>query len=165
MRSDAPPLRPATPWKQVLAPFTSSRTLRHVAGYALLTGLYAVLPALNEYTRFHALSDLPSQIHAALTLVLGWLLVFRTNTAYSRWWEARTLWGALVNCCRNLALKFARLLELPSTDRDALRGLITAFPYTLRDHLRGAASLEHLETVKAASTATYCASSTLNCRS
>ena len=36
---------------------------------------------------------------AALTILLG----FRTNSAYARWWEARTLWGALVNNSRSLA--------------------------------------------------------------
>jgi len=33
---------------------------------------------------------------------LSLLLVFRTNTAYSRWNEARTLWGGVVNSCRNV---------------------------------------------------------------
>ena len=33
---------------------------------------------------------------------LSLLLVFRTNTAYARWNEARTLWGGVVNTCRNL---------------------------------------------------------------
>ena len=29
------------------------------------------------------------------------MLVFRTNTAYDRWWEGRKQWGALVNVSRN----------------------------------------------------------------
>jgi predicted membrane chloride channel (bestrophin family) len=37
------------------------------------------------------------------SIVLGLLLVFRTNTAYERFWEGRKLWGALVNAIRNLA--------------------------------------------------------------
>ena len=36
-------------------------------------------------------------------LVLGLMLVFRTNTAYERFWEGRRLWGSLVNVSRNLA--------------------------------------------------------------
>lgn len=36
-------------------------------------------------------------------LVLGLLLVFRTNTAYDRFWEGRKLWGTLVNTVRNFA--------------------------------------------------------------
>jgi len=32
---------------------------------------------------------------------LGLLLVFRTNNAYNRWWEARILWGFTINRCRD----------------------------------------------------------------
>lgn len=35
---------------------------------------------------------------AAITIFLG----FRTNTSYGRWWEARTLWGGIVNKSRTL---------------------------------------------------------------
>ena len=40
-------------------------------------------------------------MHSILGFVLSLLVVFRTNTAYDRWWEGRKLWGALVN---NLSL-------------------------------------------------------------
>ena len=36
-------------------------------------------------------------MHSILGFVLSLLVVFRTNTAYDRWWEGRKLWGALVN--------------------------------------------------------------------
>ena len=35
---------------------------------------------------------------------LGALLVLRTNAGYERWWEARKLWGGIVNQSRNLAI-------------------------------------------------------------
>jgi putative membrane protein len=38
-----------------------------------------------------------------LSIVVGLLLVFRTNTAYDRYWEARKLWGNLTTVSRNLA--------------------------------------------------------------
>jgi putative membrane protein len=38
-----------------------------------------------------------------LVLLLGLLLVFRTNTAYERFWEGRKFWGSLVNNVRNLS--------------------------------------------------------------
>lgn len=34
--------------------------------------------------------------------VLGLVLVFRTNAGHDRWWEARKLWGGIVNSCRNV---------------------------------------------------------------
>ncbi|MDW9119470.1 bestrophin family ion channel, partial [Legionella pneumophila] len=37
------------------------------------------------------------------------------NRAYERWWEARTLWGQLVNASRNLAIKI-RILLSPNAD-------------------------------------------------
>lgn len=46
---------------------------------------------------------LPSQTSIVSSLVLGLLLVFRTNTAYERFWEGRKLWGVLVNTVRNLS--------------------------------------------------------------
>ena len=37
-----------------------------------------------------------TQMHTLLGFALSMLLVFRTNTAYDRWWEGRKLWGSLV---------------------------------------------------------------------
>src|SRR5262245_39383540 len=47
--------------------------------------------------------------------MLGLLLAFRVNAAYARWWEARQLWGQLVNESRNLALK-VRAYVAPAAD-------------------------------------------------
>jgi len=50
-------------------------------------------------------------MHGMLGFVISLLLVFRTNTAYDRWWEGRKLWGALVNNSRNFALKLAVIVK------------------------------------------------------
>ncbi len=123
------------PYSEVIKPITSSKTLAYVFLLALLAGLYALIPVVVELQRPSS-NQIPSQFHAALSLVLGWLLVFRTNTAYNRWWEARTLWGALVNASRNLALKLTKLGSLSEADRDAAQQLIVAFPVALKCHLR-----------------------------
>lgn len=44
-------------------------------------------------------------MHSLLGFVISMLLVFRTNTAYDRWWEGRRMWGDLVNNSRNLMMK------------------------------------------------------------
>jgi ion channel-forming bestrophin family protein len=36
--------------------------------------------------------------------ILGLLLVMRTNAGYERWWEARRLWGDIINQARTLAI-------------------------------------------------------------
>ncbi|OAI57027.1 hypothetical protein AYO47_08425 [Planctomyces sp. SCGC AG-212-M04] len=124
------------PIHDTLTPLTTSKTLGRVAIYSLLIGAYSLLAVWKENSSFKDIGDFPSQIHAALTLVLGWLLVFRTNAAYARWWEARTLWGALVNVSRNLALKLFELVSIPEESRKRFERLIVAFPRALRDHLR-----------------------------
>ena len=45
-------------------------------------------------------------------LALGFLIGFRNNHAYDRWWEARKLWGQLINENRNLCLKVRSLIEI-----------------------------------------------------
>lgn len=124
------------PVQSIYQPITSSRTLGYVFWIASLFGVYAILPVALELSPYGYVNEMPSEFHAALSLVLGWLLVFRTNTAYSRWWEARTLWGALVNACRNAALKFTQLGTLPAEQKSEARELLAAFPVALRCHLR-----------------------------
>jgi putative membrane protein len=124
------------PFRDVLLPLASSRTAIHVAGLAILVGVYSCLPILKEYTPLRDVGDIPSQFHAALSLVLGWLLVFRTNSAYARWWEARTLWGALVNASRNLSVKLRCLTPLNQDDAKFLAQTLASFPEALKDHLR-----------------------------
>jgi putative membrane protein len=130
-------------WEQMLEQ-GRSRTLGLVSIYAILVGLYSTLAVWKEYSSFSHLADTPAEIHAAITVVLGWLLVFRTNTAYARWWEARTLWGQLVNIARNTAIKTSQLVNLPEDSRQHIQRVLVAFPYVLRDHLRGESSIERV---------------------
>lgn len=74
-------------------------------------------------------------VHALLGFVISMLLVFRTNTAYDRWWEGRRLWGALVNNSRNLAIKVAVMIK-DKNDKELFRKLIPAFAYVLNKHLK-----------------------------
>lgn len=67
---------------------------------------------------------------------LGLLLVLRTNAGYDRWWEARKLWGGIVNASRNLVIT---ALE-HGPDDPAWRGLVArrtaAFAHSARRSLR-----------------------------
>ena len=61
-----------------------------------------------------------------IATVVGIFIVFRFNEAYQRWWEARTLWGALVNDSRSFAREIITLLtpdRVPSiaSDEDAAK--------------------------------------------
>eukprot|EP00877_Chromochloris_zofingiensis_P009929 jgi/Chrzof1/518/Cz01g18220.t1 len=71
------------------------------------------------------------------SFALSLLLVFRTNSSYARWLEARTLWGSLVNRCRNLIRQV--LMFIPPEEmalRAALVRWTIAFPKSLKVHLR-----------------------------
>lgn len=124
------------PFHDTVLPIAKSRTVGRVFLWSLLVGAYSCLAVYKEMTAYRDLGDVPSQIHAALSVVLGCLLVFRTNSAYNRWWEARTLWGSLVNTSRNLAIKLHQFLPLGVEQQELLRQLIVAFPVALKYHLR-----------------------------
>ncbi len=126
-------------------------TLGRISLYAGLVGLYSLIPVLKNhserllqalgFSEIHAdefvnLGDMSSDLHTTLGLVLGLLLVFRTNSSYARWWEARQLWGSLVNVSRNMAIKFREFTNYGADELRELGNLIVAFPEALRDHLR-----------------------------
>lgn len=77
-------------------------------------------------------------------IVLGLLLVFRTNSAYERWWEGRKLWGMLTNDSRNLALKVQTFINITPLHRRRFGELIISFAYALKHHLRGTTPSEPL---------------------
>jgi putative membrane protein len=69
-------------------------------------------------------------------LGLSFLIAFRTNHAYDRWWEARKLWGQLINETRNLCLKIRTQTQIDAADRDRVARLLASFGEVLKDHLR-----------------------------
>ncbi len=71
-------------------------------------------------------------------LALSFLIGFRNNHAYDRWWEARKLWGQLINDNRNLCLKVRSLTGIDAADREAVGRLIITFAESLKDNLRRA---------------------------
>jgi ion channel-forming bestrophin family protein len=83
------------------------------------------------------------------SIVLGLLLVFRTNTAYERFWEGRKIWGSIVNNVRNLARQiWVTVDEINPEDRDkkiAILRLIVAFAVSIKLHLRGEGVNKELE--------------------
>ncbi|CDG33804.1 FIG00690019: hypothetical protein [Parasaccharibacter apium] len=70
-----------------------------------------------------------SLMGSALAIFLG----IRNNAAYARWWEARTLWGAITNNCRS----FGRELESLLGGQPSLARAMAAYPYILKSSLSG----------------------------
>lgn len=85
-------------------------------------------------------------MHSLLGIVLGLFLVFRTNTAYDRWWEGRRLWGSMVNSTRNFALKLGAYLSREShEDRDWFAKMVPNFVFVTKEHLRNGVQFDELE--------------------
>lgn len=74
------------------------------------------------------------------SIVIGLLLVFRTNTAYERFWEGRKAWGTLINTVRNLSRSIWIVIqEQETTDRQekiVVLRLLVAFAIATKLHLR-----------------------------
>jgi putative membrane protein len=63
--------------------------------------------------------NLPIQLVSIPGTVIGLLLAFRTNSAYCRWWEARTIWGAIVNDSRTWVRQLIIFVEGGNAPTDA----------------------------------------------
>ena len=85
-------------------------------------------------------------LHTIVGLVLGLVLVFRTNTAYDRWWEGRRLLGTLTNSSRNLALKLHGALPLHDrANRLFFARSIANYYLAVKEHLRKGVLLDELD--------------------
>lgn len=128
-------------WFEILFQFHKSDTLRRLSVLIFIISFYTGVVALIEW-RYFSLEDYPyleriNLMHSLLGFALSLLLVFRTNTAYDRWWEGRKLWGALVNTSRNMALKMNSLLAQDDKEnREFFRDAIPTYASVLKDHLQ-----------------------------
>jgi putative membrane protein len=76
-------------------------------------------------------------IHTLVGVVVGLLLVFRTNSSYDRYWEGRRQWGAIINESRNLARATRAYLAPSAPDlADQILAWAAAFPYATMNALR-----------------------------
>ena len=67
---------------------------------------------------------------------LGLLLVLRVNAGIDRWWEARKIWGTIVNQSRNLALVGFGYAEKPGATVDEFLKWVAIWPYVMKQSLR-----------------------------
>lgn len=127
-------------WFQPPFHFHRSDTVRRLFPWIIGVCIYSAFVAWLEleYWKLGETSLIRniSLMHTLLGFVISFALVFRTNTAYERWWEGRKLWGALVNNSRNLAMKLAAILPADDPNRGYFRILIPAYATALKNHLR-----------------------------
>ncbi len=128
-------------WLTFIFRLHKSDTFRKLFPVFVLICIYTAIIAFFEL-EFWQLSErsyirnIPI-MHNILGFAISMLLVFRTNTAYDRWWEARKFWGQLVNNSRNLALKISAFTDAENTGaHNVFRKLIPAYAFGLHQHLR-----------------------------
>jgi len=68
---------------------------------------------------------------------LGLLLILRTNAGYDRWWEARKLWGGIVNQSRNLVIGAVAYGPNNLGWQEKFVRWTAVFPHVARLNLRG----------------------------
>ncbi len=128
-------------WLSFIFKFHKSDTIRTLLPAILFMCVYAYGVAYLEIHHFKLSENSHIKnvtvMHNLLGFVISMLLVFRTNTAYDRWWEGRKQWGALVNNSRGLAIKLSAILAPEDlAERKFFKKTIPAFASTLKNHLR-----------------------------
>lgn len=114
--------------------------VREILGRVLIcVGWSAVVVCAYEFVSPRI--AVPSTVHGLVSVALGLLLVFRTNTSYDRFWEGRRLWGSIINEARSLGRGVCVHLEADPTRRDEIVGWTIAFPYAVMNRLRGKTAL------------------------
>lgn len=131
--------RDALAWHGAITP----QVLPRVA----LFGLYALAVAVaHGVARWEGIDP----IHLGYTGgLLAVLLVLRTNASNDRWWEARKLWGGIVNQSRNLAIHGVEYGLDDARWKEALVRATAAFCHAARLSLRGQRDPEAIERVLA----------------
>lgn len=128
-------------WFSFIFRFHKADTIRTLSPAIVLMSLYSWGAVYVERVFLHLpdnsfVKNIPT-MHGLLGFAISMLLVFRTNTAYDRWWEGRKLWGSLVNNSRNLAVKLNSMLSADDEkDRSFFKKLIPLFADELRLHLQ-----------------------------
>lgn len=135
--------------------FHPLRVIGYVRQELLLAGLASLAVFLAH--RYIGLKyALPFSVAAILGSALAIFIAFRNNTAYGRWWEARTLWGTIVNSSRVLGRLIITFTDSHRHQANYEEGrsenfkkemlyLSIAWAHALRLHLRGEGSWQQLK--------------------
>jgi len=126
-------------WSTFIFHIHKSDTFRKLWPLMLAVAVFSGLVAYAELNFFQLSKNSNvtniGMMHSLLGFVLSLLLVFRTNTAYDRWWEGRKLLGSLTNVSRNLAMKI-KALKLTEEDVRFFEYGIPKYAFALKEHLR-----------------------------
>ena len=133
-------------WFKHIISFNHSDTINKLWKELIALGIFTLGIAYIEIKYIENTEKLSElmQVYSLIGFVLSLLLVFRTNTAYDRWWEGRKKWGELVNNSRNLAIKISALTDDPEI-RTYFKRMISNYVFAMKEHLREGVKLEELD--------------------
>jgi len=133
-------------WFKLIFALHKSDTMLILWKELIYIGVFSLALAylvLNFGSHITVLNDLVA-VYSLVGFVISLLLVFRTNTAYDRWWEGRKKWGGLVNESRNFSIKLSMLLK-DSEDEKFFARMIPNFMFATKEHLRLGVDFEELD--------------------
>ncbi len=130
-------------WFRLIIQFQKSDTFRRLIPAMIAIGVFTAIVVSFEIYVLHWSFKNITIIHTILGFVLSMLLVFRTNSAYDRWYEGRKIWGDLVNNSRNIGIKINAIVKDQETKKEFIQ-LIINYNYVLKNHLRNSANSHEL---------------------
>lgn len=127
-------------WFVAIFRFHKSDTFRTLLPSLIFIGFYAwgIVFLEAEYLKLGERSNAKnlSVMHSLLGFAISMVLVFRTNTAYDRWWEGRKLWGTLLINSRSMAIKLNVMMSPDNNQSKAFfKQAIPLYAFALRRHL------------------------------
>ncbi|MDV6169068.1 bestrophin family ion channel [Flavobacterium sp. DG1-102-2] len=103
---------------------------------------------------YHAISiNIPIAVPTIIGTIISLLLAFKSNQAYDRWWEARMVWGAIVNDSRSLMRQIIAFYKDPdfsveaSDFKERFAKRQSAWCYSLAQFLRGKDPIKPIRTL------------------
>lgn len=121
----------------------------------VLVIVYAVSFELIHHLANATSVNIPIAVPAILGTIISLLLAFKSNQAYDRWWEARIVWGAIVNDSRTLVRQVIVFYKDDNTDeaqqfRERFAKRQAAWCYALAQSLRGKDAIKPIKTLLSA---------------
>lgn len=121
-------------WIECLATLPTSRILQRTK-WAVLSNLLWTTLLVFIFKSKNIAFAFPSVVHSILGSALSLLLVFRTNSSYDRFWEARKLWSSIIYSSRELGRLTS--LHVSKQHHERIANLVILFSIVLKQHLQG----------------------------
>lgn len=121
-------------WFNCLLTLPTSRILNRTKYFLLTQAAWTAIIVILFRNNIFA-PVFPTTVHSILGSALALLLVFRTNSSYDRFWEARKQWTSILASGRDLAR--LTMIHVQKSYHERIAKLIIAFAIIVKQHLQG----------------------------